>query len=152
MIPLANGTNRPPTLAAGIGQVYIDSATIPHVDVRPKSRSAGGPIGLGLWSLFMLTSSLGTGHKVVTAGTSMGEERVEETLGVATTVDQPVHYSSRLAVSHLQDDTIRSRRSSRIDGIARQDGKFVPRGGVGEREAFIVVVLVRIRARPQRGA
>lgn len=55
----------------------------------------------------------------------MGDERVEVTLAV-------------------EDDTVGTRRAAVVHVVAGQDGELVPRGGGGEAEALVVVVLVGV--------
>lgn len=43
-----------------------------------------------------------------------------------------------------ENDSIRSRTASGVDFVAAQDGEFVIRTRVGEIEAFVIVVYVRI--------
>ena len=64
-------------------------------------------------------------NKVVTASTSVGDERIEVAISV-------------------KDDTISSRAASSVHLEGGQNGELVPRGGGGELETLVVVVLVRI--------
>ncbi len=56
----------------------------------------------------------------------MGDEQIERALGV-------------------EDDAVGAGRAARVDAVAGEDGELVPRGGGGEREALVVVVLVGVR-------
>jgi hypothetical protein len=46
--------------------------------------------------------------------------------------------------SSVEDDAVSTRRAARVGVIRAEDGKLVPRPLVGEVEAFVVVVLVRV--------
>lgn len=67
---------------------------------------------------------------------------LQEIIRIGTSVRDDALISTRLG----KDDSVRSRAAACIRFIAVQDRELVIRPGTGERESFIVVVLMRVAA------
>ena len=96
----------------------------PHLGLYTTVEQALGPDSQSA-SRFSPRLSLAAGDKVVAARALVGDEGVEAALGV-------------------EDDAVGAGRAAGVDAEGAEDGESLPRAGVGEVEALVVVVPVGV--------